>query len=235
MVAARSQAVRLRQAREAAGFDTAADAIERFGWKQSTYLAHENGQNGIRPGPARDYGKAYKVSSAWILTGEGRGPTLEAQVIEAPPTNPGIVEFGRAAYTAIGRYDAAFSAGPGSLVEPNPVPLGYYLAETQWLHALTKAAPAQLAIVRVAGDSMVNTLHDGDWVLIDRTQRSISREGIYAIQVLDTAWVKRLSLNLKEKLVRVISDNPVVPMQELPEDELEIVGRVISLVARRMP
>jgi phage repressor protein C with HTH and peptisase S24 domain len=231
------QAARLREARRAAGFETAADAVQRFGWKQSTYLAHENGQNGLRPETARIYAKAFRASAAWLLTGEGRRVPgiIIPQTEEEPVPNPGVVEIGRANYIAIGRYDASFSAGPGSLLDSATGPLDYYLAEVSWLHGLTRSAPEHLAIVRVAGDSMVETLYDGDWVLVDRQQKRVTREGIYALQVGEDAWIKRLSVNLKDKLVRIISDNPKYPMQELPEDELMIFGRSIALVARKLP
>lgn len=233
-----AQALRLRTARATAGYKTAADAITRFGWKASTYMAHENSQNGFRSDVARVYAKAFKVSAAWLMTGEGQGPKLRGidAAAETPIASPGtIVEFDQSEFTAIGRYDAGYSAGPGSLLEPTAEPLGFYLAETTWLRSLTKAKPEHLAIVRVDGDSMKPTLEDGDWVLVDRTQKKIAREGIYTIQVMDNAWVKRISLNLREKLVRIISDNQAIPMQELSEDDLHVVGRVVSLVARRVP
>ena len=61
---------RLRQARIAAGFATATDAIEHCGWKGSTYRAHENGQNNFKVDDADRYGKAYGVSIAWLLIGD---------------------------------------------------------------------------------------------------------------------------------------------------------------------
>lgn len=146
----------------------------------------------------------------------------------------GLVEVAGKEYASIGRYDAGFSAGPGSLVDPHAEPLGCELIEAQWLRAVTQAAPEQLAVVRVSGESMEPTLRDGDWILIDRTQTRVNREGIYALLVGDLAWVKRLSLNLREKLVRIISDNPTVPMQEIEETELHLIGRVISLVGRKV-
>lgn len=69
------QAERLRQARIKAGFKTAAAAIDKFRWKPSVYMAHENGQNGIRPEPAVEYARAYSVDPGWILTGIGPGPS----------------------------------------------------------------------------------------------------------------------------------------------------------------
>lgn len=69
-----ASASRLRQAREAAGFKNASDAVARFGFRTSTYMAHENGQNGIRSEPALAYARAYGVEPGWLLTGVGQGP-----------------------------------------------------------------------------------------------------------------------------------------------------------------
>jgi hypothetical protein len=62
---------RLRNARMAAGFASATDAIEYCKWKGSTYRAHENGQNNYNAEYATRYGKAYGVSASWLLLGEG--------------------------------------------------------------------------------------------------------------------------------------------------------------------
>ncbi len=60
---------RLRHAREAAGYKTATAAIEHFNWPNSTYRAHENGQNHFTPVLAELYAKAFGVSAAWLLLG----------------------------------------------------------------------------------------------------------------------------------------------------------------------
>ena len=60
---------RLRDARMSAGFMTATQAIDRFGWKGSTYRAHENGQNGFGVEDAQAYAKAYGVTTSWLLIG----------------------------------------------------------------------------------------------------------------------------------------------------------------------
>jgi phage repressor protein C with HTH and peptisase S24 domain len=73
-----------------AGFRTPAAAIERLRWKPSTYMAHENGQNGIRPEPAVEYAKAYNVEPGWILTGVGTGPRkTDSPVAAIPATSIG--------------------------------------------------------------------------------------------------------------------------------------------------
>ena len=61
---------RLRNARIAAGFASATDAINYCHWRGRTYRAHENGQNNFDPNTAAEYAKAYGVSTAWLLLGE---------------------------------------------------------------------------------------------------------------------------------------------------------------------
>lgn len=60
---------RLRQARESAGFASIADVISRFGWKRSNYSHHENGIRKIGIQDAIKYGRAFRVSGWWLLTG----------------------------------------------------------------------------------------------------------------------------------------------------------------------
>ena len=62
---------RLKEARLKAGFRTATAAIDHFGWGNSTYRAHENGQNNFKIEDAKIYGEAYAVSPSWLLLGEG--------------------------------------------------------------------------------------------------------------------------------------------------------------------
>ena len=62
---------RLKKARVSAGFYKASDAINKFGWKASTYRAHESRQNQFDATTALSYARAYGVNAGWLLTGEG--------------------------------------------------------------------------------------------------------------------------------------------------------------------
>lgn len=77
---------RLKQARLAAGFDSARSAALHHRWTESTYASHENGQATEVPKRAAvKYAKAFKVSAGWILTGEGHGIGLDGMVAGLPP------------------------------------------------------------------------------------------------------------------------------------------------------
>ncbi|NEX45206.1 helix-turn-helix domain-containing protein [Pseudotabrizicola algicola] len=65
------KAARLRLAREAAGFENAREAADRFGWAYPTYSSHENGSRGIRADKITEYAQAFRVAPAWLLSGDG--------------------------------------------------------------------------------------------------------------------------------------------------------------------
>lgn len=67
------QAARLVEARIARGFKSARAAATYFGWPYYTYIQHEQGTRGISK-QAEKYAKAFRVSQAWLLTGEGEAP-----------------------------------------------------------------------------------------------------------------------------------------------------------------
>jgi phage repressor protein C with HTH and peptisase S24 domain len=60
---------RLREARIGAGYRSMAAAAERVGKTQSTYRAHENGQNDFDSEHAQQYAEAFGVSAEWLLFG----------------------------------------------------------------------------------------------------------------------------------------------------------------------
>lgn len=62
---------RLKIARERAGFASAAEVARKFGWTETTYRAHENGQRNIPRSKAPTYARAFRVSPEWLLYGRG--------------------------------------------------------------------------------------------------------------------------------------------------------------------
>ena len=61
---------RLKSARQKAGFRTASDAADRFGWSQPTYRSHENGTRGLTIDTAKVYAQAFRVEPAWLAFGD---------------------------------------------------------------------------------------------------------------------------------------------------------------------
>lgn len=102
-----------------------------------------------------------------------------------------------------------------------------------WLATLTDAPPAHLFFARGRGDSMMPTMLDGDIVLIDKTQNRFREQDVlWAVLMGDAAMIKRLRMRPSGRIA-LLSDNPMVPPDEVAPDEIRIVGRVI-FIGRRM-
>jgi transcriptional regulator with XRE-family HTH domain len=63
---------RLREARQRAKLSVD-QLAERVGYSPSGVRAIENGQNGMRPDAAEKFAPALGTTSAWLLTGSGKG------------------------------------------------------------------------------------------------------------------------------------------------------------------
>lgn len=124
-------------------------------------------------------------------------------------------------------YDIRASAGAGALVEDGE-PTGYQPYREQELLRLTRASTMDLAVIQVAGDSMWETLHDGDKVLVDRTVKRVVRDGIYILAFEGELLVKRCQRDLQNGDVIVKSDNPAYDSFRITDsDHLDVIGRVI--------
>lgn len=76
------QAERLRFSRARAGYETATDAANAFGRNPVTYRSHESGERGLKANVAAKYARAFKVSQAWLLTGEGSADSSAAEIVD---------------------------------------------------------------------------------------------------------------------------------------------------------
>ena len=63
--------MRLRQARQDRGYETAAMAAEENGWNRFTYFANENGNAAFSYRRAKEYAQAFKVRLEWLYDASG--------------------------------------------------------------------------------------------------------------------------------------------------------------------
>lgn len=149
----------------------------------------------------------------------------------APPMLPRPEPFTVAGeeFAPIPVYDIQASAGFGSNNEEG-APIYYNMFRTQWLRRFSRDGYSRLAVISVRGDSMWETLHDGDHVLIDRGVTSVGQDGIYVLRQGDELAVKRISSHPATKMLTIKSDNPIYPVySDIDPGSLDIVGRVVWL------
>jgi transcriptional regulator with XRE-family HTH domain len=91
-------------------------------------------------------------------------------------------------------------------------------------------AASRLLVLDTTGDSMAPTLMSGDRVIVDTGHKTPSPDGLYAIRdTFDGIVVKRLQVvrSSKRASVKIISDNSNHAAEEVPLNELDIVGKVL--------
>lgn len=173
------------------------------------------------------------VSLDWLMLGEGEAPdwlddegkppTLSPQermdaVVGATGGRPGV---------SIPLYDVEGAAGAGRCLAEEEV--------HAWFHLPAEAVksmglPADQTVgIKVRGDSMLPTLDDGDWVLVDLTQRDPGREGVFLVLVDDERRIKRMQ-RVAGGAWMLISDNARYQNEVIaPEEQqfVEVLGRCV--------
>lgn len=194
------------------------EALDRLGLKQRDLARalnlEENKISKVRSGE-RQF-KVGEVSRArkWLET--------RPQASEIPPT----IASGSGEIVEITQIDLSLAMGNGTLIDgyieemPVQFDLGY-------IRSFTKAQPSALRIAHGVGESMYPTLLSNDMVWIDTSQRNLTlNDRIWAVSIHGAAAIKRLR-TIGHGRILVISDNPVVPDQEVDAKDISIAGRVI--------
>lgn len=181
-------------------------------------LADELGIEENKISKARKGERQFKASEvlrarAWLLLQEGR----------AKPDDPDAREI-----VEIQKLDLSISMGPGTLID-DWIESELVAFDRAFVQMITRTTTDRLKLISGIGDSMFPTLAWGDAILIDTTDRMLSRQdGIYWINLYGAAGIKRLRTVGKGRVL-VKSDNPAVDDQEVDAEELRIEGRAIWL------
>lgn len=101
----------------------------------------------------------------------------------------------------------------------------------EWIRRSLRAAPQDLCLVQVNGESMEGVLRPGDVVLVDLRDKHASLEAIYALK-MDGALLLKHVQRLPGGMIKVSSENRAyesftVKFDGVAENQLEIIGRVV--------
>lgn len=131
----------------------------------------------------------------------------------------------------VGIQHIDLSWGLGATFTDGPVEVEVLQFPRVWVETITASPPALLTWSRGRGDSMAPTIHDGDLVLLDRSQRRVQeQDALWAFTIGDVGAIKRL--RVKGDRFQILSDNPSVPPDEEPIDFVNIVARVVFVGKR---
>lgn len=129
-------------------------------------------------------------------------------------------------FALVPRLDIQASAGNGRIAI-NEEPLEYLAFQAAWLRG-RGINPASARILTARGDSMEETIRDGDVLLVDTSIDRVRDNSIYVVVLGDMVLVKRIHGRINGSL-QLISDNPRYPAEEVPKgevDQLHVAGRV---------
>ena len=159
----------------------------------------------------------------------GRGPDLVAHVGDKVL----VAEVKSAAqlgddFVMVPRYDVRAAAGGGAVIHSEQI-VDHLAFKADWVRSTLRLNPAWLLLIEAVGDSMEDTISDGDLLLVNTHEPRIKENAIYAVNVNGNLLVKRIQLKLDGTLI-VKSDNPrydpeVVPPNEA--DQLRVIGQVV--------
>jgi len=130
-------------------------------------------------------------------------------------------------FSLVPKLDVQASAGAGRLALGED-PLEYLAFQSTWLKS-RGINPVSARILTARGDSMEETIRDGDALLVDTSIDRIKDNAIYVVIYGDMVLVKRVHGRLNGSL-QLISDNPRYPPEEVTSaevDQLNIAGRVM--------
>lgn len=175
---------------------------------------------------------AIGIDISYVLTGrrEGAGSVAAQRVADGTPLaasaapGPGLAP--------IKLYDVEGAAGAGRSLEAERVEGVLHFPQAQ-LTALGLDAE-RVAGIKVRGDSMENTLADGDWVLVNLADTDYRQEGVFLLLVSGERRIKRVQ-RLAGGALYLISDNEhyqpeMIPPQQMRE--VEILGRCEVRIGR---
>lgn len=126
------------------------------------------------------------------------------------------------------------SCGKGTVVLEEaiatPVKIGREIIKDLW-HVQD---PNVLKLFKASGDSMADTIEDGNILLVDTSRTDYQNGGIYLLTIDNDWFIKRLRKRLSGEL-DIISDNPKYPIETFKPNtniEITIKGKVIKNLSR---
>lgn len=133
------------------------------------------------------------------------------------------------------QVDISYSMGDGAIIEDYP-DTGLVPFNVNFIRSISRTSTDHLFIATGHGESMEPTLLRSDLLMIDASQNRIAmQDQIWALSYAGCGMIKRVRRQRGEAgdELLILSDNPVVPPQVVPLDEVHVIGRLIW-VGRRM-
>lgn len=161
----------------------------------------------------------------WLL---GRGGLPDGNFADGNRSDPDVA---RSEFVYVPRYDVEAMAGTRYWLGDEAKSRFTMAFRRYWIEHYLHANPKDLSVLRMPGDSMFPTLHEGDNILINHALTA-PQDGIYVIRIDGQILVKLLQW-IGAAVIRVMSANPAYPPFELSlqgvdaQRDFSVIGRAV--------
>nr|WP_300306950.1 S24 family peptidase [Halomonas sp.] len=207
-----------------------------FGWSK-TAMTNKRQRGSVPYDEAVQVSVTQGISLDWLILGKGDAPEGLKQVPSAAFSADDGAPLSVAmkpspGFCSIPMYDIEAAAGDGRSLEQENIETTLYF-EGEQLSA-QGLDPTHVVGVKVRGDSMESTLSDGDWVLVDRSDRPDRPEGVFLLLVEGERRIKRVQ-RVAGGAWMLLSDNShyqpeMIPPEKMPS--VELLGRCVVKIGR---
>jgi phage repressor protein C with HTH and peptisase S24 domain len=169
------------------------------------------------------------VGVAWLAEGEGPMPAFESVNANRRRSNghDGAADLDWSQYVLLPHR--AEAAAAGSLTPPDPAGTEWIALRHDWIRAICRVEPKELALEIATGESMTPTIRDGNTLLIDTTDRKFRNFGIYVLELNGQRLVKRVQRKHDGSLVLISDNTAYLPdtVDKAAADDVVVIGRVV--------
>lgn len=187
----------------------------------AVYKAKQSGK--IPPGWITKVAERFEVSADWLLFGKGAMRGI-AENMQSVPIAGNQAEDD---LIRIPMVEAVLSAGTGSLETSGQMGREYAFRRD---FIQRKGNPANMVLMRVAGDSMQPEIMDKDVVLLDQSKKRLLPGPIFALGFEDAIYLKRVDKlpgQIVLKSVNPAYDPIHIDMGEQTSDQFRVIGQVL--------
>lgn len=162
----------------------------------------------------------FEVTPAYIKYGDGNAPQGQTIITDDVVSIPLI--------------NAEVSCGQGFLNDRELILIRFVRVSIELIRRYCPTANLRsLQIMTAFGDSMEPTLCEGDSVIVDVSEKTVRRDGMYVIRIGDGLFVKRVQIIPRG--LRLLLDNEFYKPIDTTEEDIAIVGRAyVGLCLKRL-
>ena len=210
---------RLRAARIKAGYTSPKEAADFFGWSVDTLKSHEQAKRNISTNMAVRYGQAFKVSPAWILTGENPPDWHEV------PEKKNTISIVRTRQVPIISYNALLN------VYLKNLRLSSVMTNSETINVpVERDLSSELAAIKIDFDTNTGAITKGDIVVVDL--EADWEYGNYVVVLMGNTDIAIMQVyedtntdNKRVPFLKHLTDGRM-PV-ELRNSDAKIIGRIV--------